>query len=238
MCGGGGGRARLRPPELDRDDRGLALPRALEGSQELRPVPAPFHVEEDRLRVRVVGEEGGAVPDVDVRLVAGGEHVAERVPALAREHVGEPAERAALADEPDLPRHHLLGERGVERGDRPAPEVRHPHAVGAHQADAGLAGKPRHRFLRGPLAHLREPGGEDDEGADLLLRALGEHAHDGGRGDGADREVDGARDVLDARERGQALDRVRARVHGVDGALVAVLDEGRNRAPPNLGGGG
>ena len=236
--GGGGGRARLGAPELDRDDRGLGRPRPLQGGEELRPVPAPFHVEEDRLRRLVLGEERGAVPDVDVRLVAGGEHVAQGMPALAGEHVGEPPERPALAHEPDLSRDHLVGERGVERGDRPAPEVRHAHAVGAHEADAGLAGEARHRGLRVPLAHLREPGGEDDEGADLLLRALGEHAHDGGGGDGADREVDGARDVLDARERGETLDRVPARVDGVDRALEAVLDEGRDRPAPDLGGGG
>ena len=227
-------RARRRPPELDRDDRLPVRARPFERFEELRPIPAPLDVEQDRLRIRVLGEERGAVAHVHVRLVAGGEHVAERLPALAREHVAERPERPALAHEPDRPRLDLLAERGMERPHRTAPEVHHPHAVRSHEPDPRLAGEPGHRLLGGAFADLREAGREHQKCPHSLVRALAQHLHHRPGRDRADREVHRMGDVRHARERGQPLDRLRARVDRIDAALEAVREQRRDRPAADL----
>ena len=171
------------------------LPAAAGGGEapaEARAVQQALHVEADGLGARVLDQVLEEVADLQVHLIAHGDAVAEADavgagPVEDRDHQG-----AALAHQPDGPvaepvgvEHHRRAEGQAMMGDD------EPHAVGPHQADAGLPHDLHQRRLARAafLARLREAGGDDDAASDAGRRGLGHAAHQGLGGHREDGDV-------------------------------------------------
>jgi hypothetical protein len=213
------------PAALHRDDR---LPRADPARQarEALRIAEGFEVEQDHLGSRVLRPETQDVVPRDVGLVANGDELGEPETESRRLIHHREADRSALGEEPHAPfdgdgRRERAVEADIRIGVHDAHAVRadQPHAGGAtHLEQLALT-------LRPLAAGLREPCGDHDEPAHPLLGALtrdGEHVSGRNRDEG---EVDLRRDVEDAREPGDPLNRVRARVDRIHDAVEPAFQE-------------
>jgi hypothetical protein len=187
------------------------------GPQPIR-VLEPLEVARDHLGVVVVGEVLHEVSDVEVDLVAGG-HPAGEGDAEQRALNDRAALMAALRQQPDLPAPVC----GHLRHDLERVGVR----VRPHDADPVLASRlAEPPLMRGTiLAHLAEPGGEDQRIADALRPALGDDVCGDRRRSADHRQVDGLRDVEHRAIDGYVAERAPGRIDQKDafGAVPAAM---------------
>src|SRR3546814_299915 len=145
---GGVRRGRLgadgRAADLLDDDRLSPQEGEFQRRLQLRAVLAAFEIAGDDGGLLVLGEEGDAVGDIDVALVAGGDPVAEAQALFAAEHEAVRAESAALADDADASRLWLAmadarreGAVDMGAGAEVAEAVRaeEPHPAGLRRLD-------------------------------------------------------------------------------------------------------
>ena len=95
---------------------------------------------------------------------------------------------------------------GENVASRPIAVFDDTEAVRADEPHAVAAGEVAQFGLRADLAHLAEPGAQHHDSRHTLRRALAHDLDHGERGDGDDRQVDGARDVEHGRIRLHAGD--------------------------------
>ncbi|MCI1747090.1 MAG: hypothetical protein LKI24_02660 [Acidipropionibacterium sp.] len=156
-----------------------------------------------------VVEDGG---QLDVGGVSEGDQFGEADPLADRPFDDRCGERAGLGDQGDASRdRHVGGEGGVE----PAAGDLEAQAVRADQAHPRLPADLDDAVLHGPAlgADLAESGGHADDALDAGLGALLDDVEDADRRHAQDRQVGCLGSLVDAREGGDAADRL---VLGVD----------------------
>ncbi|KAF5039384.1 hypothetical protein DSECCO2_544460 [anaerobic digester metagenome] len=211
---------------LDRHD-GLGLRDLADHFHEGLAVLDLLDVEDDAFGLRVTLHEPEVVDEVEVGLVAD------------RDDGGEPDVLL------DAPVNHCvddgaaLGDEGDVAGFRGLVDVGGVDALGGDdQAEAVRADDPRAVTLCdlhdpilecfSSLAHLLEPGGDDDHHGDAFLPALLDDARDVLGRDGDDRHIDGVRNIEDGWIRFESLNLRAFVVHRVElsGEVEEVVHHG------------
>src|SRR5581483_1599024 len=150
------------------DDDDWLGQRDFAGGGEERPrVADGFHVDDDRVRPRVIAEVADEVAPVDVEHRADGNEGAEADHFLDAPVEHGRTKRAALADERDVARtRDSVREGSIQALDR----VHDPEAVWADDAHLALD-DPRDLVLEllAVLSELFEAGGNDDAGRDAFI---------------------------------------------------------------------
>ncbi len=242
--GGCGAAAGLGLADLDGDDMLAALPGPKCGPEKTVGIADGLDVEKDHPGGIVRHHVFHVLRQIDIRLVAGGHHVAEsqpRAPALLKQGV---TDATALGND----RHPLFaqarrivrpfGQGGTEGGRQINDGVVITLGVGSADPHAGAPGQLRDSVLdTGAFAPLLgKPRGDDHgvahAGGGTALQ-FGEH-HGGGNGN--EHHIDGTAPVLDSGANvGKARQAVDGLVAGVDGQNIAPVtvacQEGQQPAP-------
>ena len=231
----GGLGPRRRGAGLDHDHR-LVLAGAARGLEKRLAVLHVLDVAEDDARIPVVIEIVEHVRLVEHRLVAQGHELGKADVRAQRPVEDGHAQCAALGEKGDGAGIGLArGKGGVD----PARSVHHAQAVGTQERDAVLLAQLDDPLLQVVplLAHLLEPGGDDDGGLGVD-RAQPLDGGDDEPGRHRDHgQVQAARQVRDVRGHGQPLDLPALGVHRDDPALEPGPEHVDDHGVPHFAGG-
>src|SRR2546427_2086405 len=162
---------------------------------QLASVAHTLDVAGDDARLRIVDEVVAEVGEVEIRLVAGADEVADLDAGRAPNGDDRRAQGAALGDERDGARLHRLVEGLADGRHDGVPEVHAADRVWTADPDAPLVRYPAQlRLPRGAFwADLGVAGRQHERHADLAGLAFLERAHHALHRDRDDEEVDGTR---------------------------------------------
>ncbi len=211
-------------PDLQRDDRHVALLRGPNRVDEARRVADRLDEQADDLRALEPERVREVVGDGRHELLPGRDgQVQAEVPAV----VDDGAERRPrVGDERDPADPHVLRLVEAERAHALL-EVREAHPVAAADGHPGLA-RDRRQALeerRNPVDRLLVPAREDHGGSGADRRRQPELLLEPRVRNRQDREVDRLVEIRQRRHAREPEDLVVLRVHGVDDAVEAALDQ-------------
>ncbi len=209
-------RARLRAPRFHDHDR-LPLSDAAGDLAELFRIAEALQVQQDHIRVRILGPVLNEVIAGDVGFVADGDERREADAQLPGVVEDGQAEGSALAGHADVAGgREDARERAVHH--RRGVGVDHAHAVRADHAHARRADLLEKPLLAGAsfLAELAVSGRDHNHCADAFGHAVVDDLFDQARRHGDDGQVDVVLDRGDGRDAADAVHDVRARIDRVE----------------------
>jgi hypothetical protein len=200
------------------EDDGLVAGEPADGAdEELHIADDLFHVEDDALRVGVLGEEIDDVPEIHVDGRPQGDDRAEADVGAEPPVEKSPAEVPHVGDEGDIsPLRIILEEGGVE----PHGRAHDPQAVGTDDPHAVAVSliDPDDIFLQAPPLWTRfpKPGGDDDESFHSGPAAGVDDPRHGCGGGYDDGQIDRSGYGADVGPAGASQDRIPVRIYGID----------------------